>query len=344
MRVLYGVCGEGFGHSSRANKIIGHLLKRGHKILVVTYGQAYDVLRKYKTVKVSGLKMVFEKGRLKVGKTVAQNVQEFFADYKLFGELKREIDKFKPEICISDMEMLVPIVSHYYNLPLVSLDNQHRITHFKLKVPKKYFKDYLLAKSVVHRIVARADAFIVLSFVKQKSSKKVYFVDPLLREEVVKLRAKKGDEVLVYQTKPDKDFLEILKKIPEKFVVYGYQKNKRDGNFVFKKFGKKFLRDLANCKAVIATSGFSLISEAIYLKKPYFAIPLKGQFEQVLNALFLKKAGFGNFAENPTEKDISVFLHALGKYEGKLKGAKIDPYEALKILDNVLRNLKKRKA
>ena len=38
MRILYGVCGEGFGHSSRAKEIIKHLENKGHTILIITYG------------------------------------------------------------------------------------------------------------------------------------------------------------------------------------------------------------------------------------------------------------------------------------------------------------------
>ncbi len=36
MRVLYGVSGEGLGHSSRAEEVIRHLKKKGHEVLVMT--------------------------------------------------------------------------------------------------------------------------------------------------------------------------------------------------------------------------------------------------------------------------------------------------------------------
>jgi UDP:flavonoid glycosyltransferase YjiC (YdhE family) len=40
----------------------------------------------------------------------------------------------------------------------------------------------------------------------------------------------------------------------------------------------RYLEELKACKAIIATAGFTLMSEALYLKKPYLALPLKGQF------------------------------------------------------------------
>jgi uncharacterized protein (TIGR00661 family) len=39
----------------------------------------------------------------------------------------------------------------------------------------------------------------------------------------------------------------------------------------------------------MATAGFTLISEALHLKKPYLALPMIGQFEQAINAVFLEE-------------------------------------------------------
>lgn len=43
-----------------------------------------------------------------------------------------------------------------------------------------------------------------------------------------------------------------------------------------------FLQDLASAKAVMATAGFTLISESLQLGKPYLAMPMDGQYEQQL--------------------------------------------------------------
>ena len=37
-RIVYGVSGEGSGHSSRAREMIPHLERAGHRVRVVTYG------------------------------------------------------------------------------------------------------------------------------------------------------------------------------------------------------------------------------------------------------------------------------------------------------------------
>jgi uncharacterized protein (TIGR00661 family) len=48
---------------------------------------------------------------------------------------------------------------------------------------------------------------------------------------------------------------------------------------------------LANCKGVLCGAGFELPSEALFLKKKLFVIPLKGQLEQHYNAKALADLG-----------------------------------------------------
>ena len=184
-----------------------------------------------------------------------------------------------------------------------------------------------------------------MSFFKsriERDKEKTYVVSPLLRKEIMALNKREGDFFLVYQTKPDKDLINVLKNIDENFVIYGYNKDGEEANLKFKKTGEDFINDLAASKAVIATSGFTLMSEAIYLKKPYFAIPLKGQFEQTLNSLFLQKSGLGTFSVNPKDVEIRNFINNLNKYKDNLKNNKTNPIETLKVLDDVLSKLSKK--
>lgn len=339
MRILYGVCGVGFGHSSRAGKVIPFLEKEGHKVLVVTYGQAYEVLKNFNVLEVKGISLSFDKGALSLKKTLAGSLKELGENK--WNEIRKKIEEFKPDVCISDMEPIVPIVSFFYKLPLISLDNQHRLTHLKLKVPKKYLKDFYFARETVRSCISRADDYIILSFVKQKSNKKnVFVVGPILRDEILKTKPREKDFVLVYLSKSYGKILKILEKIDENFVVYGYDREGEKGNLKFRKAGKNFIYDLADAKAVIATSGFSLISESIFLKKPYFAMPLKGQFEQVLNALQLREMGLGDYSENPTKKEIESFLVNLEKYRKELKKVKTNPNEVFSVLRKVMRKMK----
>lgn len=338
MRILYGVSGEGFGHSSRTKVIVEHLLKNGHKVLIVTYGQAYPILKKFKPLKVEGVHLYFNKKGLSLNRTFSKNLSRLIKNIKNWGYIKEKIEKFSPELCFSDMEPIVPIFCYWNKVPLISIDNQHRLTHMDLKIPRKYQKDYLLARYAIKRCISKADAYVILSFTKGKvKGKNSFIVNPILRKEILNLKTKKGGYILVYQTKKNRRLIKILKKIPEKFIVYGYNKEKRESNINYKRNNIHFLKYLASSKAIIGTAGFTLISESIYLKKPYFAIPLKGQFEQMLNALFLKRAQLGEFSESPNKEEIMSFIKKLNIYEKNLISQKRYVNEAIQIIDRIIK-------
>jgi len=344
MRILYGVAGEGYGHSSRALVIADYLQKQGHEVVILTYGQAYKVLKnKFKTFKVRGLHLFFEKSVLSMKKTIFNNLRHFTKNFLRWKKFYKLMQDFKPELCISDMEPIVPILRNWYKLPLICIDNQHRITNLDIEVPKKYYQDYLVAKSVVDSFVKKADYFLVLSFANVKINKKnTIIIPPLIREEVKKIKnkVKYENKILIYLTKKDSSILDELKNIRENFVVYGYDKKGKQENIGFKT-KESFLQDLKDCKAIIATAGFTLMSEAIFLKKPYLALPLQGQFEQTLNALFLKKAGFGDYTENLTEKEIVYFLHKAEAYKKNLQTYKPDYNKLFRVLDKILKGFER---
>lgn len=91
----------------------------------------------------------------------------------------------------------------------------------------------------------------------------------------------------------------------QRLVVYGYSGSESNRGPVdltseFREFSTDgFLLDLANCQSVIATAGFTLISEAMYLQKPYRVFSMHGQFEQNRNALCLERLGVGMEGERP---------------------------------------------
>ena len=93
-----------------------------------------------------------------------------------------------------------------------------------------------------------------------------------------------------------------------------------DGPLTFRPFSEDgFLHDLASAKAVIATAGFTLISEAFYLRKPYLALPMNGQFEQQLNGFQLEKLGYGVNMKKLRREKIGDFLYRLVEFEQRLQ-------------------------
>jgi uncharacterized protein (TIGR00661 family) len=88
---------------------------------------------------------------------------------------------------------------------------------------------------------------------------------------------------------------------------------------VYKKFSLEgFMRDLTSAQAIVANSGFSLVTEALHLGKPYLAVPVKHQFEQIFNAHWLAKMGYGAYWEELNKERVESFLYNLPLYREKL--------------------------
>ena len=109
----------------------------------------------------------------------------------------------------------------------------------------------------------------------------------------------------------------------EKFIVYGFNVNKTDGNLTYKEFNEDvFYDDLASAKAVICNGGFTFISEAISLKKPIYSVPAIGNFEQALNGYYVERLGFGEYHEIMSAARVKSFLNKLPEYQKTLSKVK----------------------
>ena len=61
------------------------------------------------------------------------------------------------------------------------------------------------------------------------------------------------------------------------------------------------------------------MGEAVYLRKPMLTVPLARQFEQVLNARYLEREGYGRAAANLDDPaTVKSFVEAIPACEEKL--------------------------
>ncbi len=323
-RIIYGLSGQGFGHSARGHEVLTHLKKKGHELLVLTYGQALGVMKPdFSTLEIPGLGLNYQNNRVDYLRTFYDNASMLARRGKKIPGLLRKIKKFKPDLVISDYEPLSAALAHLQNLPLISFNNQHQMTNTTLSVPKKYKHDFLAAKLVTKSFVWGADYYLITTFFNTPVSKpNTFLFPPVVRRQVSRLKPAVKDFILVYQNSDFDYILPELKKLaPQKFIVFSSRPGVlKDGNLTLKHHdAKAFLRHLKDCRGIIATAGLSLISEALYLDKPYFAIPVAKQVEQTINALYIKKLGFGDWAEIFTAARGRKFLANLESYRRSLK-------------------------
>ncbi len=323
-KIIYGVAGEGSGHSSRASEIIPFIEGLGHDVKVVSYDRGYNNLKDdFDVFKIEGLHIASLDNKVSKVKTFTDNLKRLPEGHRTLQALRKEIfKKFNPDCAITDFEPMTAYLANHYNLPLITLDNQHRIRYMRYDYPSYLKKDQLITENIIRAMVPRPDVSLITTFYfGDLKNDRSFMFPPILRGDVLKLEPYEGEHILVYLTSGFESFVEKLKNFKrERFIVYGYDRNDEDGNMVYKPFSKDgFLQDLAACKAVMATAGFTLITESIHLRKPYLAVPMLGQFEQELNALLLDRLGFGMNLRKIRREAIGSFLYNLPDYRENLR-------------------------
>lgn len=337
-RIIYGVSGEGFGHSSRARVVLEHLTRAGHEVKVVTYDRGIRHLGgDFDLFETIGLHIESVNNRVAPLKTLLSNMARLPDGHKRLQRLRKDVFKmFRPHAVITDFEPMCAYLAHHYDLPLITIDNQHRLRYMRYDYPKHLKNDRQLTLHIIRAMVPKPDVSLVTTFYFGKAkNQRTFLFPPLLRAQVQHLVPVRGNKILVYLTSGFESFVEMLSAYPgEQFIVYGQGDRGAQGNVTFKAPSKKgFLEDLAACKAVMATAGFTLITESLHLKKPYLALPMTGQFEQAINAVFLEQLGCGVNMDRIDKDGIDDFLTRLPELEAE--AAKLLAFDNKPLLDKL---------
>lgn len=320
-KIIYGVSGQGFGHSTRSREVLQYLVSKGHQVLIFTYGQALFFLNDdFDVYEVPGLGLAYKNNKLVYWQTIYKNAYQVARQSKHWNKILDKFRSFDPDIVITDFEPLTAILAKLQRVPLISLDNQHQLTNTKLKIGSKYRKDLLADKLVIKSMVWGAKYYLVTTFFETPLRRKDTFLfPPIIRREVRNLIPQNQDYILVYQNSDFTELIKVLHLIDYKFVVFGSNQKGVSGNIEFKDYSShEWLKYLANCQAIIGTAGLSLISEALYLKKPYLAMPIKKQTEQIINAKYLEEMGYGLQMSRPNKKDINDFITRSSEFKRNL--------------------------
>lgn len=321
-RVLYGVSGEGAGHSSRAREIVPHLLSGGHDVRLVSYDRGYRVLEPlFGCLAINGLHIVSINNRVRPWRTLLTNLRHFGQALASLRRVHGEIRRFRPEVVITDFEPVTAWLARFHGLPLISLDNQHRMRYMSFDTPPGMHRERRLTQWVIRCMVPSPDVALATTFFRGPvSNPRTFLFPPILRKAVRDCRPVDGRHHLVYLTNHFDGLLTTLRGMhDQQFVIYGCDREADEGNLRFRRFSDRgFLQDLVAARSVIGTAGFTLIGEALYLGKPYLAFPMQGQFEQQLNAMFLEKQGLGMNAREGSEEVIRRFLDDLPVYRRAL--------------------------
>lgn len=321
-KILYGVAGEGFGHSSRSELLGKRLVEAGHDVVFAASRKSYRYLKptfRKNVREVYGLSFDYSNGGVRPLQTVLKNVSGYrkghFVNRRLLSSFTKQ---FRPDIVISDFEPFSAWWAYRNRIPCVSIDHEHLLTCCELAPDLKHWRERFIAQAVTRGYHTFADAYVILNFFKTRIKNKTgVLTPPVVRNIVQQFNASHGDHILMYTTdSSQKQHNKIINAISQhtdfRFIVYGFNKSEQRGNCIFKKTSTEdFLQDLSSCRAVIATAGFSLLSECLYFRKPMLLMPVQEQYEQILNSLYIERMGLGQRTKSINSDVVGSFTRQI---------------------------------
>ena len=331
MRILYGVVGEGMGHATRSRVLLEELSKE-HEVHIVVSGRAKDYLAKrFPNVHgIWGLTLAYEGNSIKKLQTLVQNVSGAIKGWpdnvRQYFELA---EQFKPDVVVSDFESFSYLFARNQRLPVISVDNMQIINRAKHEslLLSGWEDAFEGTRAIVKSKLPGCFHYLVTTFFYPPVRKeRTTLLPSILRPEILEAKSEPGEHLLVYQTSTTNTALpDILKASGLPCRIYGLRRDitedLQDGNLLYRPFSEKgFIDDLRTARAVVAGGGYTLMSEAVYLHKPMLTMPVKGQFEQVLNALYLEKLGYGMYAPELTQERLEEFLKRVPACQKALEG------------------------
>lgn len=298
------------------------LIDAGHDVRFASYDRGFrNLSSEFDVIQIEGLTISSEDNRVSTLKTIAENLRRLPAGNRALWKLRDIFQEFEPEVVITDFEPMTAYLAEYFDIPLITLDNQHRMRYIDYEIPPGSETDADMVRRLIRVMVPWPSVSLITAIAPGKlKNDRSFLFPPLVSKEVRYLSASDAGHILVYLTSGYDSLLPILKSYPrENFLVYGYDREDTEVNLHFHRPSRAgFLEHLASCKAVIATAGFTLISEALYHAKPYLAMPMSGQYEQELNAFQLAQCGYGAQMKELSTTAVGDFLYRLPEYRQRL--------------------------
>jgi uncharacterized protein (TIGR00661 family) len=330
MKILYGAVGEGLGHAMRSRVVVEHLIEQGHEVKMAASGRALEYLSKELSdvQEIWGLSFALEEGRVDMWKTVRGNVRGGVrglpGDLRLGLRMGRE---FGADLVITDFDAFTYNVAKLERIPVISMDNIQMVDRCRhdADLVKRTRKDFMAARGFVAAKLPRANRYLIATFFYPPVRKKrTELVPSILRPEIVAARPEPGEHLLVYG-RIGGPALAALEAAGVPCLVYGARDgltaDEQEGHLRYRPFSNEaFVDDLRTARGVVASAGFSLMSEVVYLRKPMLAVPLAGQFEQEMNAYYLQQLGFGTAAATLDYAALERFLERDREHAEALDG------------------------
>lgn len=294
MNVLYAFQGTGNGHHTRAIEFLP-LLKGMAEVDVWVSGGALD--RTYDVAvdhRFQGVGFSFgTKGGIDWGASLrALKPRTLLRDV-------RSLDVRGYDLVLNDFEPLTAWAARRQGVPVVGLSHQAAVKH--PSSPKPLQSDAIAARILENY----APAEVEIGFHFQRYAPEIR--TPIIRRQVREATVSNTGHITVYlPAYGEKALLRVLREFPEvTWEVFSrhWTVPSTQGHVRFLPASSDgFLKSMASSAGVLCGAGFETPAEALFLQKPLFVVPMRGQFEQQCNAAALSQMGvpsvpeFGNDA------------------------------------------------
>ena len=283
MKILYGIQLTGNGHITRSIQIIKSLKERGFEVDIITSGNNYQLEIPYEIKSHhSGISMFYNRnGGIDWFNTIKNaELKKFIKDI--------DYDVSNYDLVISDFEPISAWSAIRQNVKSIGIGNQYSFRSNKIHRPKRKSK---LAEIFLKKF-APCDINIGLGYDNYDD----FIVKPIINEDLLGKKITDDGSILIYlpSLSTDSIFEQVKKFTNYKWKIYSPDIKKdtiKEGILLKKPNKEEFTKDLLSCSGVITASGFSTTSEALILNKKLWSIPIKKQYEQLCNAIELKKMG-----------------------------------------------------
>ena len=315
MKIMFCVLGEGRGHMTQAMAVKEMAEAAGHQIVAVTLGASaqrpmpayFASAMKIEVRQLPTLEFKYKNNR-SVSNTatllgVFGKLPKYFRILRQLDDIVRET---QPDVIINFFEPMAAFyaITRRKRPPVVAIGHQFMFQHPDYVHAPHLWKQLLSMKIYTRLLGARATKLALSLYeVPDLPKKRIIVGPPILRKQLFQLESKpNGDFALVYLLNHGYagQIIAWSEKNPQTKLHCFYDKPGAPAEFqhspslTFHKLdGEKFLTMMAECRHVVCTAGFESVSEAAWLGKPLFLVPVENHVEQQVNAIDAQQFGIG---------------------------------------------------
>lgn len=301
MKIFFGVQATGNGHITRARALAPKLKAAGADVTWLFTGRPWEQLFEMEAFGDfewrSGLTFATKAGHVQYLKTARSNrIATFVRDV-------RALDLGGYDVVISDFEPVTAWAARLQGIPTVGIGHQYAFGYDIPKAAADFFGEQTL------RWFAPVSVGLGVHWHHFHHA----ILPPLI--ETPALAPVQQDKIIVYLPFEDvNQVIHLLKRFRHyQFYIYSpnlpHTRHEKSDHIHVRQLSRMgFMQDFANAAGVVCNAGFELPSESLLTGKKLLVKPLRGQMEQMSNALALDVLQLGQVMQSLDAATIETWL------------------------------------